>query len=120
MSGFDPEMVSDGAQLAGFHLEAGQRNFMEVSRIIAAELNTDLIKLRPYLRAWFNGARDALEDFGIDVRDASTHEEVAAAMRCFSMWAGQPPGTDHGIEASAECGQTQTPECSGELGVANG
>ena len=116
MSGFDPEMFSDGAQLAGFHLEAGQRNFMEVSRIIATELNTDLIKLRPYLRAWFNGARDALEDFGIDVRDASTHEEVAAAMGCFSMWAGQPPATDQGIEAPVLQEQPQ----SSQFGGANG
>lgn len=113
MSGFDPEMFSDGAQLAGFHLEAGQRNFMEVSRIIAAELDTDLVKLRPYLRAWFNGARDALEDFGIDVGDASTHEEVTAAMGCFSMWAGKPTDSDKGIEAQAE---QQLPENGGANG----
>lgn len=113
MSDFDPEMFSDGAQLAGFHLEAGQRNFMEVSRIIAAELDTDLVNLRPYLRAWFNGARDALEDFGIDVSDASSPDEVAAAMRCFSMWAGKPTVSNDGIEASAE---QQLPENGGANG----
>ncbi|GAA0270615.1 hypothetical protein GCM10009127_08410 [Alteraurantiacibacter aestuarii] len=90
MTKFDPETFSDNVQLAGFHMEAGQRNFMELVRIIAADLDTSMTALRPYLRAWFNGARDALEDFGIDVSDASSADEVAAAMRCFAMWADQP------------------------------
>lgn len=116
MSEFDSEMFSGGAQIAGFHLEAGQRNFMEVSRIIATELDSDLFTLRPYLRAWFNGARDALEDFGIDVSGASTTEEVAAAMGCFSMWAGKPPATDQGIEAPAPHEQPQPSEFGGANG----
>lgn len=90
MTKFDPTIFSDRAQLAGFHMEAEQRNFMELARIIAAELDANLIALRLYLRAWFNGARDALEDFGIDVSDASSADEVAAALRCFAMWADQP------------------------------
>ena len=113
MSAFDAELFSDGAQIAAFHLEAGQRNFMEVCRAIAADVDTDLVKLRPYLRAWFNGARDALEDVGIDVGDASTHEEVTAAMGCFSMWAGKPTVSDKGIEAQAE---QQLPENGGANG----
>lgn len=90
MTKSDPEIFSAGSQLAAFHMEAGQRNFMELARVIAAELDTNVTALRPYLRAWFNGARDALEDFGIDVSDASSAAEVAAAMRCFAMWADQP------------------------------
>lgn len=102
MSDFDPELFPDGAQLAGFYLETGQRNCMEISRIIAAELDTDLVKLRPHLRTWFNGAWDALEDFDIDVGDASTPDEAAAAIGCFSMWAGKPAVSKKAIEARVE------------------
>jgi hypothetical protein len=116
VSEFDTKVFTGGAQLAAFHIEAGQRNFMEVCRIIAKELDSDLFTLRPYLRAWFNGARDVLEDFGIDVSGASMTEEVAAAMGCFAMWAGKPPATDQGIEALVPREQPQP----SEFGVANG
>lgn len=87
MSDFDVEIFTSGAQLTAFHLEAGERNFMEICRILAVELDVDLNALRPYLRAWFNGARDVLDDFGVDVSNANSAEEVAAAMKCWSMWA---------------------------------
>ncbi|GMN03909.1 hypothetical protein [Erythrobacter sp. MTPC3] len=87
MSGIDPELNLDGFTMASYHLERGCRNFIEVARLLALDLDCDMERLRPYLRAWFNGARDAMEDAGYDMTGASTADEVAAAMKCWNLWA---------------------------------
>lgn len=106
----DPELLAIGFELTGFHLEAGCRDFPSLCRTLAQELEVPLQTLRPYLRGWFNGARDALEDAGADVAEASTPAEVAMAMVCFDAWAhGQEP-------AEAECAEPEpTPEQIREL-----
>lgn len=84
--GVDSEILSLGFSLAASHLEAGCRDFIELSRRLAGEIDIPLTQLRPYLRAWFNGARDGLEDHGVDLSDASTSEQVAVAMADFEHW----------------------------------
>lgn len=79
-SGIDPELLMAGMQLAGYHIEAGARKFADLSRSIADDLGVELSRLKPYLRAWYNSARDALEDAGEDVADMDGPGAVRAAL----------------------------------------
>jgi hypothetical protein len=77
---FDPEMAMDGMVLAGFHVEAGARKFADVARKLADQLETTLSDLKPYLAAWYNGARDMLEGQGEDISDMDGAGAVRAAV----------------------------------------
>ncbi|NKB96805.1 hypothetical protein HED48_23340 [Ochrobactrum intermedium] len=66
-SGIDPEILALGTELAAFHIEAGARRFADFARAVAADMDTSIEKLRPFLRAWYNGARDMMEDSGLDI-----------------------------------------------------
>ena len=79
-SGFDPEMLSLGAELAAFHMEAGARKFSQFARAMAEDLGTSVTELRPYLRSWYNGGRDLMEDNGLDVTDMDSPDTVREAM----------------------------------------
>ena len=79
-SGFDPEIAMAGMQIAGFHIEAGVRKFADLARAIADDLGTDLATLKPYIAAWYNGARDMLEGQGRDVDDMDGAGAVRAAV----------------------------------------
>jgi hypothetical protein len=79
-SGIDPEMLAIGAELAVWHIENGVRRFAEVSRAIARDLDVALETLRPYLRGFYNGARDLMEDNGLDVDGMEDAEQVKAEM----------------------------------------
>ena len=77
-AGIDPEILSMGTELAAFHIEAGARKFADVARAIAGDLGTPVATIRKFLRAWYNGARDLLEDSGHDVTGMDTPETVRA------------------------------------------
>lgn len=79
-SGIDPEMMAIGAELAAFHIEAGARKFADFAAAIAADLDTTVAKLKPYLRSWYNGARDMMEDSGHDVAGMDDADAVRAAL----------------------------------------
>jgi N12 class adenine-specific DNA methylase len=79
-AGFDPEFAMAGMQLAGFHIEAGARKFAALSKAIADDLGTELSKLKPYIAAWYNGARDLLEGQGEDISDMDGAGAVRAAV----------------------------------------
>ncbi|RUR05971.1 PLxRFG domain-containing protein [Brucella abortus] len=66
-SGIDPEILALGTELAAFHIEAGARRFADFARAVSADMDTSIEKLRPFLRAWYNGARDMMEDSGLDI-----------------------------------------------------
>lgn len=83
---FDSTLVADGFALLIYYLEAGEREFISVSTLVSEELDISLVRLRPLLRSWFNGARDFLEDNGIDLVGASTAHEVESAMARFESW----------------------------------
>lgn len=76
----DPEFFALGAQLAAFHLEAGTRKFVDFAKVMAADLDTTTPKLRPYLRAWYNGGRDMMEDNGVDITGIDSPDAVRAAL----------------------------------------
>lgn len=79
-SGIDPEMLAIGAELAVWHIENGVRRFAELARAIARDLDVGLGTLRPYLRGFYNGARDLMEDNGLDVSDMEDAETVKAEL----------------------------------------
>ena len=66
-SGIDPEMLAMGAELAAFHIEAGARKFSDFAKAIADDLGVSPSDLKRYLRSWYNGARDMMEDSDLDV-----------------------------------------------------
>jgi hypothetical protein len=66
-AGINPELIALGTELAMFHMEAGVRKFADVAKAIAEDLGIELSRLRGYMRSWYNGARDAIEDHGLPV-----------------------------------------------------
>lgn len=54
-SGIDPEMLTDGAILAGAYIESGVRKFGEYAKIMIDDLGKNIT---PYLLTFWNGARD--------------------------------------------------------------
>jgi hypothetical protein len=79
-SGFDPEFAMAGMQIAGFHIEAGARKFAALSKALADDLGVELARLKPYIAAWYNGARDLLEGQGEDIADMDGAGAVRAAV----------------------------------------
>lgn len=75
-SGLDPEILAIGTELAVFHLEAGVRKFADFARTMASDLDVPLNRLRPYLRSWYNGGRDMMEDSGISIEGMDSPETV--------------------------------------------
>ena len=79
-AGLDPETMLDGITLSGYHIEAGVCSFGQFVQVMAEDLGTSFGKIRPYLRTWFNGARDMLEDAGIDVSGIDGPDAVRAEL----------------------------------------
>lgn len=75
-SGIDPEILAIGTELAVFHIEAGVRKFSAFAKAIAKDLDQPLDKVRPYLRSWYNGARDMMEDSGVSIDGMDNAETV--------------------------------------------
>ena len=57
-AGLDPEMLSDGLIMAGYHVEKGARKFADFAKRMIEEFGD---KIRPYLKAFYNGLRDLPE-----------------------------------------------------------
>ncbi|HHP0467290.1 TPA: LPD38 domain-containing protein [Vibrio harveyi] len=53
-SGFDPEMLSLGIQIAGYHIESGARKFTDFAKSVLDDMGENA---RPYLRSWYEGVR---------------------------------------------------------------
>lgn len=79
-SGIDPEILAIGTELAVFHIEASARKFSDFARAMASDLDIPLPRLRPYLRSWYNGARDMMEDSGVNVSGMDSPDVVRAEM----------------------------------------
>lgn len=93
-AGIDPEMLAIGAELAAYHIEAGVRSFSAFARQMATDLGVSIEKIRPYLRSWYNGARDLMEDAGLDISGMDGPEEVRAALKELS----DAPGSSNLLE----------------------
>lgn len=79
-SGIDPEILSIGTQLAVFHIEAGVRKFADFAKAMAADLDLPVSRVRPYLRSWYNGSRDLMEDSGVSVEGMDAAETVRSEL----------------------------------------
>lgn len=79
-AGIDPEIMAIGAELTAFHIEAGARKFTDLAKVLAEDLGTTTAALRKYLRSWYNGARDLMEDAGIDIAGMDDADAVRAAL----------------------------------------
>ena len=56
--GIDPEILAIGTEMAVYHLEKGARKFAEYAKAMIADLGD---AIRPYLKAFYNGARELPE-----------------------------------------------------------
>lgn len=79
-SGIDPEILAIGTELAVFHIEAGVRKFADFAKAMANDLDLPLNRVRPYLRSWYNGARDMMEDSGVSIEGMDTAETVRSEL----------------------------------------
>lgn len=80
-AGIDPEMLAIGVELAAFHIEAGVRKFADFARTMASDLDQPMSKIRPYLRSWYNGARDMMEDAGASIDGMDNPDVVRDTLR---------------------------------------
>ena len=72
--GIDPEILAIGTEMAVYHLEKGARKFTEFAKAMVADLG-DVI--RPYLKAFYNGARNLPEVEGSEIAtDMTSYDEV--------------------------------------------
>ncbi len=110
--GLDTEMMAWGTELAVFHLEAGVRKFSDLVAAMARDLETTPAKLKPYLRSWYNGARDMMEDHGLSIEGMDSPETVRAELAKIDAEVSPPAAEVATMEA-----QARTDE---DKGVANG
>lgn len=53
-AGIDPEIIQAGITLAGYHIEAGAREFSAYAKAMLSDLGE---QARPFLRSWYEGVR---------------------------------------------------------------
>ena len=72
--GIDPEILAIGTEMAVYHIEAGARKFADFCKNMVADLGD---AIRPYLKSFYNGARDLpeMEEAGY-LDELTPYEEV--------------------------------------------
>lgn len=70
--GIDPEILAIGTEMAVYHLEKGARTFADYAKVMITDLGD---AIRPYLKAFYNGARDLPEVAGMSA-DMTSYEDV--------------------------------------------
>lgn len=107
--GIDPEILAIGTEMAVYHLEKGSRKFAEYATAMIADLGDSI---RPYLKAFYNGARDLPEvsENGFNT-DMTSYDEVQK----FDVANFDKSGID--VLATAET-VTKEAEVAGEVEVA--
>ena len=72
--GIDPEILAIGTEMAVYHLEKGARKFTEYAKVMIVDLGD---AIRPYLKAFYNGARNLPEVEENDIAaDMTPYDEV--------------------------------------------
>ena len=71
--GVDPELLAIGTEMAVYHIEKGARKFLAYAKGMIADIG-DVV--RPYLKAFYNGARDlpGMEEYA---KEMTPYEEVS-------------------------------------------
>ena len=57
-TGSDPEVMTLGAELTAFYIEAGVRSFGSYVKKVGTDLRECIGFIKPYLKPWYNAARD--------------------------------------------------------------
>lgn len=72
--GIDPEILAIGTEMAAYHIEAGARKFADYARHMIDDLGD---AIRPYLKSFYNGARDLpeVQESGL-ANEMTPYEEV--------------------------------------------
>lgn len=72
--GIDPEILAIGTEMAVYHIEKGARKFAEYAKAMIEDMGD---AIRPYLKAFYNGARDLpeMEDAGY-TSEMTSYDEV--------------------------------------------
>lgn len=74
--GIDPEILAIGTEMAVYHIEKGARKFAEYAKAMIEDLGD---AIRPYLKSFYNGARDLPEVVESDMyADMTPYAEVQA------------------------------------------
>ena len=107
--GIDPEILAIGTEMAVYHLEKGARKFTEYAKVMIADLGD---AIRPYLKAFYNGARNLPEVESSEIAtDMTPYDEV----QTFDVANFDKPGID--VFATAET-VTREAEVAQEVEVA--
>lgn len=121
-TGIDPEMMAMGAELAIYHIEAGARRFVDFARKLRSQLEGLGVawpQIKPYLRGWYNGARDMIEDKGGDITGMDEGDAVRAAMKDIDSASAASSGVESDSRDAAsqdELGETDVPVQSSGTG----
>lgn len=101
-AGIDPEVLAMGTELAVFHIEAGVRKFADFAKTMASDLHMPLEKIRPFLRSWYNGSRDMLEDAGQSIEGMDGADTVRAELSKLSAPTAQAAETEASVPEKAD------------------
>jgi hypothetical protein len=85
-STIDAEIYGAGIVLACHLIEHGERDFIGFAIAMARDLETTPQALRRYLRSWYEGARFACLDNGMDVSGCSSADEICDAIANMERW----------------------------------
>lgn len=113
-TGFDPELLAIGAELAAYHIEKGVRTFTAFAKTMVEQLGSDLETLKPYLRGWYNGARDMLEDSGRDISGMDDSEKVRDTLKTLFEEQGNAEHSD-GRATGSVANRTDGDAAEGDL-----
>ncbi len=69
-SGIDPEIIMAGMELAGYHIEAGARSFVDYSARMVSDLGEGI---KPFLKSFYSAVRNYP---GFDSKGMNTEKEV--------------------------------------------
>ena len=98
--GLDPEIVQAGIQLAGYHIEAGARSFIEFSKAMIADIGDSV---RPYLRSWYEAVRYYP---GFDTEGMTPADQITEDVETESVAAEEPVSETEEPAAEEPTGET--------------
>lgn len=117
-SGIDPELLAIGTELAVGHIERGVRKFVALARNIADDLGVEIEQIKPYLRSWYNGARDMIEDSGQNVDGMDSPETVRERLKTLNNNSGKNADAEHTADnstADSRDGVSPSPSVSPDI-----
>jgi hypothetical protein len=117
-SGIDPEVLAMGTELAVFHIEAGARKFGDFAKAMMADLGLSVNDAKRFLRGWYNGARDMMEDAGAPVADMDSPDQVRAGLEKLATEStrGTLQSEEKGNASATETGRTGANDRAGDEG----